>query len=184
MRRHRSGEEKIAEPGQEMQDSDDLLAGRLPSKSSLRKSREPASPRVIDPSDGLHASMERLRTSMSPEEFRKLVEAIPSAMPRRSPETSDPMQPAINAVQVWSQPNSELLEAVNQDDLNNSVTEPPSSQDEMVVLTPDLLEASHRLTELFRRQGLVSPAPSEPEQSFLDSNLRIFSEGDESGSYK
>ena len=46
MRRRRSGEENITERGQEMQDSDDLQAGRLESESSLRKTADkaPSSP--------------------------------------------------------------------------------------------------------------------------------------------
>ena len=91
-----------------------------------------------------------------------------------SPETSDPMQPAMGAVEDWSHHNSDLLEAGNQDDPANSATEPQSSQDEMVVLTPDLLEASRRLGELFKRQGLFSHDTSDSDQSFLDSNLKLF----------
>jgi len=53
-------------------------------------------------------------------------------------------------------------------------TEPQSSQEEMVVVTPNLLEASRRLADLFKRQGLLSPAATDPLQPFLDSNLRLF----------
>ena len=48
---------------------------------------------MIDPSDRLHVSMERLRAKMSAEEFGKLVRSIPAAnKPQPSPEALDPEQ--------------------------------------------------------------------------------------------
>lgn len=180
MRRHRSGPENITERGHEMQDNEDMAAGRLETDAELRK-RKPALGGEPDPMRPAVDRIEQFLQEMSDEAkqqssaFTFPKDAVnpkaTSSARAASAQASDPMQPGIDALETWLQDRAVRADA-------------PETEGDGI-RAEALRRAKIRQTMSKPRgqpEASASPTAEDPLQPFLDSNMLLFSGDGEAGS--